>query len=153
MKKQDKTWQRLTEHKSKHGLKTSSKRSFVINYFIEADRHFTVEELYDEIRKIKPKISYSTVYRALRLLTNCGLAYECTFADTVTRFEPVHQSQHHDHLICRRCGKIIEFENDEIERLQKNVARKYGFRVSTHKLELYGICKRCRTAIRNQGSG
>ena len=144
MKKQDNTWQRLTEHKSKHGLKTSSKRSFVINYFIEADRHFTVEELYDEIKKINPRISYSTVYRALRLLTNCGLAYESTFADAVCRYEPKHQSKHHDHLICRRCGKIIEFENHKIERLQKNVARKYGFQVSTHKLELYGLCKKCR---------
>jgi len=136
--------EKFIAHKSKHGLKKSDKRSFIVNYFIEADRHYTVEELYDEIKKMKPQIGYSTVYRALKLLVSCGLATECTFDESAVRYEPTHQAQHHDHLICRVCGKIIEFENDKIEKLQKDVARKYGFHVSAHKLQLYGECSKCR---------
>jgi Fur family ferric uptake transcriptional regulator len=144
MDKQSSTIEKLSEHKSRFGLKSSNKRTFIVDYFLKADRHFTVEELYDEIKQKHRGISYSTVYRALRLLADCGLASECTFGNSVLRFEPIHQSEHHGHLICRRCGKIIEFGNDKIERLQKDVARKYGFHVSAHKLELYGICRKCR---------
>jgi Fur family ferric uptake transcriptional regulator len=136
--------ERFTEHKVKHGLKSSDKRSFIVNYFIEEDRHYTVEELYDEIRKIKPEIGYSTVYRALKLLVRCGLASECAFDEAAVRYEPAHQAQHHDHLVCRVCGRIIEFENDKIEKLQADVAKKYGFRVSAHRLQLYGECRKCR---------
>jgi Fur family ferric uptake transcriptional regulator len=134
----------FVDHPAKHGLKSSDKRYFIIDYFVKQDRHFTVEELHDEIKKINPEISYSTVYRALKLLTQCGLASECTFDTSVVRYEPVHQARHHDHLICRRCGKIIEFENARIEQLQNGVARKYSFLVSSHKLELYGVCRTCQ---------
>ena len=138
--------EKFAEHKSKQGLKTSDKRSYIVQYFIDTDRHFTVEELYDEIKKLKPGISYSTVYRALKLLVSCGLANECSFDNTAVRYEPAHRSEHHDHLICRVCGRIIEFENDKIERLQRDVARKYGFSVSAHKLQLYGECNKCKSS-------
>ncbi len=142
---------RFTAHKTKHGLKSSDKRSFIVDYFIKTDRHYTVEELYDEIRKLKPEIGYSTVYRALKLLVDCGLATECTFDKSALRYEPTHQSQHHDHLICRVCGRIIEFENPKIEKLQNEVARKYGFHVSAHRLQLYGECRQCRKRKKRKG--
>lgn len=135
---------KFTEHKAQRGLKHSAKRSFIVDYFVARDRHYTVEELYDEIRRERPEIGYSTVYRALKLLVSCGLASECTFEDSAARYEPTHRSEHHDHLICRVCGRIIEFENDKIERLQRDVARKYGFHVSAHRLQLYGECRQCR---------
>lgn len=150
MHKQSGPLEKLIEHKARFGLKSSNKRSFIIDYFLEADRHFTVEELYDEIKQKKPEISYSTVYRALKLLAECELAGQCTFGDSASRYEPIHQYEHHDHLICRRCGRIIEFENDKIERLQKDVARRYGFHVSAHKLELYGMCRKCRKVQKGQ---
>lgn len=152
MNQQQPILEKLSVHKSRLGLKSSNKRSFIIEYFLKADRHFTVEELYDEIKQKKPGISYSTVYRTLKLLAECGLASECTFGYSVSRYEPIHQSQHHDHLICRKCGKIIEFENDKIEKLQKDVARKYRFHVSTHKLELYGLCSKCCKAKKGNAS-
>lgn len=136
--------ERFSEHKFKRGLKTSGKRLFIVDYFVDADRHYTVEELYEEIKKIKPGIGYSTVYRALKLLVSCGLANECSFDDAAVRYEPVHHAEHHDHLICRSCGRIIEFENAKIEKLQRDVARRYGFHVSAHKLQLYGECRVCR---------
>jgi len=144
MNKHGEAIEQFTQHKSMHRLKSSDKRSFVVDYFVQTDRHFTVEELYYEIKKQKPGISYSTVYRTLKLLAQCGLASESMFGESVSRYEPVHRSGHHDHLVCRECGKIIEFENDKIERLQKDIARNYGFHVSAHRLELYGLCKKCR---------
>jgi len=144
MNKHGEAIEQFTRHKSIHRLKSSDKRSFVVDYFIQTDRHFTVEELYNAIKKLKPGISYSTVYRTLKLLAQCGLASESMFGESVSRYEPVHSTGHHDHLVCRECGKIIEFENDKIEKLQKDVARNYGFHVSAHRLELYGLCKKCR---------
>ena len=79
------TLKQFMEHKSKHGLKSSDKRSFIVGYFVKADRHFTVEELYDEIKRSQPEISYSTVYRALKLLVHCGLAAKCTFDESAQR--------------------------------------------------------------------
>lgn len=130
--------------KSKKGLKTSQKRSLIIEYFMHEDRHFSVEKLYSEIKKITSGISYSTVYRTLKLLASCGVAEECDFDDGITRFEPVHKAQHHDHLICKRCGKIIEFKNNEIEKLQQDVAEKFKFSIEFHRLALYGICSDCK---------
>lgn len=140
----------FARHKTKYGLKSSNKRTFIIDFFMKAGRHFTVEELYNEIKKHRKGISYSTVYRALKLLADCGLASESMFGDSVSRYEPISRSDHHDHLICRRCGKIIEFENGKIEQLQHNVAEKYGFSVSAHRLELYGVCRECQRKRRRK---
>ncbi len=139
------TLDNYNKYKSEKGLKTSKKRSSIIEHFLAKDRHFSVEELYDDIKKIDTQIGYSTVYRTLRLLADCGLANECNFGDNVSRFEPVHEAHHHDHLICENCGRILEFFHEGIEKLQKLVARKYKFSVQNHKLELYGLCPSCLT--------
>ncbi len=137
-------------YQSKKKLKTSSKRSLVIEYFIKEDRHFSVEELYDEVKKINPRVSFSTVYRALKLLSDLGLASECNFGDGIIRFEPVHKEQHHDHLVCQKCGNIIEFKNEKIEKIQRDVAKKYIFLVLSHRMELYGVCSDCRKKRRRK---
>ena len=148
MSKQAGTLQSFIKHRAKCGLKSSDKRTYVVDFFVKAGRHFTVEELYNEIKKQKSGISYSTVYRALKLLKQWGLANESMFGNSVTRYEPVDKSEHHDHLVCQECGRIIEFENGKIEKLQHDVAQKYGFTVSAHRLELYGICQECRKKAR-----
>ena len=76
--------------------------------------------------------------------TKLGLARECIFKDGMLRFEPVHGPKHHDHLVCERCGKIIEFEEPKIEKLQEEVARRHKFLVDWHRMELYGLCAECR---------
>ena len=134
----------FSKDKSKVGLKTSQKRSIIIEYFLHEDKHFSVEELYNEIKKIRSGISYSTVYRTLKLLTSYGLADECNFDDGISKFEPVHKTHHHDHLICKNCGKIIEFKNSKIEKLQQDVAKKYKFSIKFHRLALYGLCIDCK---------
>jgi Fur family ferric uptake transcriptional regulator len=136
------------QYKSEKGLKTSQKRLSIIGYFLQEDRHFSVEELYNEVKKVYPKASYSTVYRTLKLLADSGLAHICSFGDRTMRYEPAHKAEHHDHLVCQRCGTIIEFENTEIESLQKKVAQKHNFLVVLHKFELYGLCANCQKKMR-----
>lgn len=141
--KNDATFKKLNAYKIKKGLKSSAKRTIIIDYFLKHNRHFSVEELYNRLKKISPKIGYSTVYRTLKLLVDCGIASIRRFEKNKTSFEPVHKKEHHDHIICLSCGRIIEFVNQEIEKLQKKIARRFYFRMKDHKLEIYGQCQKC----------
>lgn len=136
-------YERLVQFSRKHKLKSSQKRKVIIYYFLNQDKHLSAEELYNMLKTKIPEIGYSTVYRTLKLLVECGLAKMRHFEKGITRFEPVHKKKHHDHLICTKCGAIIEFINQEIEKIQKQIARKYKFSVSDHKLEIYGLCLKC----------
>lgn len=142
--KKEKELDEILKCRAKRGLKFSKKRAAIIEYFINEDRHFTIEQLHNEIKKIYPNIGYSTVYRTLKLLFDCGLATVHHFDEDETRFEPTHKEQHHDHLICIKCGRIIEFTHKEIEKFQKDVARKHDFLVSNRELQIYGLCKKCQ---------
>jgi Fur family ferric uptake transcriptional regulator len=112
--------------------------------FFASAGHLSIEDLLDKVRIEEPRIGYATVYRTLKLLKECGLAFERHFGDGVSRYEVAWEDEHHDHLICVECEKIIEFEDDAIEDLQHKVAAKQGFRLVRHKLELYGICADCQ---------
>lgn len=126
------------------GLKSTNQRDLIVNAFFDSGGHVSIEELHHRVQEKNPKIGYTTVYRTLKLLTESGLAHERQFGDGQARYEPVSTEEHHDHLICLRCGTILEFENRKIEKLQDEVARQHGFEVKNHKLELYGYCKKCR---------
>jgi Fur family transcriptional regulator, ferric uptake regulator len=97
-----------------------------------------------KVREQDSKVSMATVYRTMKLLSECGLAHARNFGDGQTRYEAAIGRHHHDHLICTQCGTIIEFENNRIEALQEMVARRHGFRVTSHKMELYGLCRSCQ---------
>jgi Fur family ferric uptake transcriptional regulator len=129
----------------KRSLKSTSQRDDIARIFFACNRHISVDELYHEVRKANPRIGYATVYRTVRLLRECGLAAERHFHDGEARFENVEETRRHDHLICERCGRIVEFSSAEIEKLQERVARKLGFVISRYKIELYGTCGSCRT--------
>src|SRR6476619_7376021 len=126
-------------------LKATSQRDDIARVFFGNNRHISVEELYREVKQVNPRVGYATVYRTVRLLRECGLAAERHFHDGEARFENVEEEHHHDHLICERCGRIVEFANDTIERLQEQVAQKLGFVITRHKMELYGVCAECRS--------
>ena len=93
-------------------------------------------------------MSAATVYRTMKLITELGIASAQRFGDGHTRYESAVDRHHHDHLICTECGAIIEFENDRIEALQDSVARRHNFKVTRHKLELYGLCEDCQKSAR-----
>jgi len=134
----------LSEYLAIKNLKSTSQRDIILNLFVDAGRHMSAEELYALVKKSHPGIGYATVYRTLKLLAEAGLAQERRFEDGFTRYEHATQDAHHDHLICTRCGTILEFENESIEALQQEVARKNRFKVQNHKLELYGLCEGCQ---------
>ncbi len=126
------------------GLKSTRQRDIVLDTFLSSERHLSTEELYLKVRARYPTIGYATVYRTLKLFAESGIAREIHFGDNQTRYEHVAEGEHHDHLVCTRCGAVQEFENEVIERLQQEVADQFGYLVETHKLEMYGICPKCR---------
>jgi Fur family ferric uptake transcriptional regulator len=135
---------RLNDYMTKHGLRSTEQRRIVTEMFFTSAGHLSIEELLDKVRVEEPRIGYATVYRTLKLLKECGLAFERHFGDGVSRYEVAWEDEHHDHLICIECEKIIEFEDDAIETLQHKVAAKQGFELVRHKLELYGVCADCQ---------
>jgi Fur family transcriptional regulator, ferric uptake regulator len=126
------------------GLKHSRQRDLVADTFFEMGGHVSVEQLVTAARRSDPRVSVATVYRTMKLLADCGLAFPRQFDGSQTRYEPAAGRPHHDHLICTRCGAIEEFAEERIETLQARVAQGHGFEVETHKLELYGRCATCR---------
>ena len=132
------------ERLKKQGFKSTAQRDDIARVFFEANRHISVEELYREVKRVNPRIGYATVYRTMKLLKENGLASESHFHDGEARYESALEARHHDHLICESCGKIDEFSERKIEDLQAEVARRFGFEITGHKLELYGICKVCQ---------
>ncbi|HEX9778899.1 MAG TPA: transcriptional repressor [Geopsychrobacteraceae bacterium] len=133
----------FTDYLAQKGLKNTNQRMIILQEFLEQASHLSTEELYLKVRSKYPNIGYATVHRTLKLFAECGIAAERNFGDGQGRFELMLGEQHHDHLICSRCGLIVEFENPQIEQLQNEVARRHGFVIENHRLELFGICSDC----------
>ncbi len=122
-----------------HRLNVTAQREAIVEQFLRTREHVSIDELLSKVRKRQPKVGYATVYRTLKLLVDSGLAVERQFGDGQARYEVV--GDHHDHLICVKCGLILELEDDEIERLQDKIAERLGaFTVLRHRHELYGLC-------------
>jgi Fur family ferric uptake transcriptional regulator len=138
----------LQRYMAQHGLKSTRQRSLIVDAFFDQGGHVSVDELVGHARRRDPHVSTATVYRTMKLLTDCGLAHARHFGDGQTRYESAAGRDHHDHLICTSCGLIIEFENERIEALQNQVARKHGFKLTGHKMELYGLCRDCQAKQR-----
>ncbi|MBM4122026.1 MAG: transcriptional repressor [Nitrospira sp.] len=131
----------LKDHLAKHQLKLTRQRELILAMFLKME-HISAEQMYRLLAKKDPHIGLATIYRTLNLFCEAGLAQARHFG-TQTQFDNVSHKGHHDHLICTGCGKIVEFENCDIERLQEEVAKRNGFTIKTHKLELYGLCAAC----------
>jgi Fur family ferric uptake transcriptional regulator len=143
----------LGQRLSERGLKSTRQRSTIVTTFFSHPGHLSVDELLRKVRSKEPRVSAATVYRTMKLLSECGLAHARQFGDGQTRWEVAEGRHHHDHLICTRCGEIIEFENNQIEHLQDTVAHHHGFMVTHHKMELYGVCRSCQRAQRSSQRG
>jgi Fur family ferric uptake transcriptional regulator len=126
------------------GLRHTRQREVILDAFLSAERHITVEELFDIVKRRNPEIGYATVDRNLKLMSACGLADEIKIGKQKTRYEQKIGQEHHDHLICVKCGKFIEVRDDRIEELQDRLAQANGFLPQRHKLEIYGLCRKCR---------
>jgi len=120
------------------GMRMTEQRRIIARVIADSEDHPDVEELYRRASAIDPRISIATVYRTVRLFEDAGILDRLAFRDGRTRYEEVPE-RHHDHLIDLHSGEVIEFRNEEIEKLQEIVARELGFRLVDHRLELYGV--------------
>ncbi|WP_121628100.1 Fur family transcriptional regulator [Poseidonibacter antarcticus] len=127
------------------GLKYTEQREIVLNILIHAKDHLTAEEVYNEIKSkyCDSNIGIATVYRALSFLEEVDLITSINFGTDGKKYESNAKS-HHDHLICTKCGKIIEFLDDEIEKRQERIAKKNKFKITSHSMQLYGLCENCQ---------
>ena len=123
------------------GVKLTEQRKIIARVMSQSNDHPNVDELYNRVSKIDSKISIATVYRTVKLFEESGILAKHEFKGGKARYEELNES-HHDHLIDIKSGEIIEFVDEEIEKLQKKVADKYGYELVDHKLELYGVKKK-----------
>jgi Fur family ferric uptake transcriptional regulator len=125
-------------------LKLTAQRELILETFLNHQGHISAEELFQKAREKQTHVGFATVYRTLKHMTQCGLARELDFGDGRIKYEPEYNHQHHDHMICTKCGTYIEFLNPQIEELQEQVSRKHGFKITSHRMQLYGLCQKCQ---------
>jgi Fur family ferric uptake transcriptional regulator len=126
-------------------LKVTSQRLLILKALCEGRRHVTAQELFEKISRQDPSIGFATVYRFLRHMNEQKFVTEVRMGGLPARYE-LTPKKHHDHLTCSSCGQIVEFENKTIETLQEKVAKQFGFMLTHHVLELYGVCPKCQSA-------
>ncbi len=129
----------LMDKCTEKGLKMTGQRKVIAKVLGEAKDHPDVEMLYARANKVDSKISIATVYRTVKLFEEADIIEKHDFGDGRARYEPADEDEHHDHLIDLRSGKVIEFTNDQIEKLQEKVAKELGYKIVDHRLELYCV--------------
>jgi len=129
-----------------NNLKYTKQREAILKTLYDHPDHFTPENLYLLVKENYPDLNtgITTVYRTLNLLEENDIATSISFGSAGKKFE-LGNKPHHDHLICEKCGKIVEFEDEKIEKLQENIAKMHDFKLTDHLMQLYGICKKCQT--------
>lgn len=140
-KEAKKAFDYFSEFLRQKGLNSTKQRDTIVHLFLNSHEHLSAEELYQKAKFFDDNIGITTVYRTLKLLQEAGLAYEHKFKGNTSFFEFMDFDKHHDHLICQRCGKVIEFEMPELEKLIESYVEKSGMHFQNHHLEIFGICK------------
>ena len=125
-------------------LRFTPQRQTILEVFLNFEGHAEVEDLFLIVRDIDPTIGIATVYRTMNILVECGLARENILSKGQKTFETLYHQSHHDHLICTRCNKIVEFEHPLIEKYQLEVCHIHGFSLQQHKMDIYGVCRECQ---------
>jgi Fur family transcriptional regulator, ferric uptake regulator len=132
----------LTAYLTRNRLKRSAQREAILDAFVKAGHHVSVEDLLKIVRRKHADVGRTTIYRTLKLFKEAGLASELLFGSEA-RFEPVWNRDHHDHFVCIVCGEIFEFQSPEIERLQEEIAAGISFAIEGHRHHIFGRCRRC----------
>lgn len=127
----------------KMGLKVTTQRTAILSVLNKGRVHMTAQEVFEAISGDYPEIGFATVYRFLKKMSEHSFVSEVRMGGLPARYE-LTTNRHHDHLTCTKCGRICEFENDSIEKLQEKVAKEFGFILTNHVLELYGVCPSCQ---------
>ena len=131
-------------HLKRVGLKRTEQRDTILRTFLDTRDHLSTDELYRLVKKKDDGIGFTTVYRTLKLLTECGLASEVAFNDGIARYEHQYQRRNHHHMVCTECGSSVEFFSAEIERIEQEIGRKNKYLPTRHTFQIYGICDKCQ---------
>jgi len=128
----------LRHHLKRVGLKQTEQRNTILRTFLETREHLSTDELHRLVKKKDARIGYTTVYRTLKLLADCGLASVVAFHDGIARFEHQYNRRSHHHMVCTECG------SSGLEELEQEIGRKYRYLTNRHTFQIYGICETCR---------
>jgi Fur family ferric uptake transcriptional regulator len=132
------------QYLKENGLLYSKQREQILGTFMKAESHLAIDDIYNAVRKKNPRIGLATVYRTMKIICDCGLAREVDFGDSLRRFEHKYQRRHHHHLVCIKCGRIIEVRSNRIEGLQKKLAKQHDFTSTRDTMKIFGVCSKCQ---------
>ena len=138
----------FSQYLKEKDLKLTVQRELILEVFLNHQGHISAEELYQRAKEKQPHVGFATVYRTLKHMTQCGLSRELDFGDGRIQYESEFNRKHHDHMICNHCGTYIEFMNPKIEELQEQVSKKHGFKITSHRMQLYGLCQKCQKSTK-----
>jgi len=131
-------------------LKYTPEREEIIEVIIKLQNHFDADDIYNQLKRHKSDVSLATVYRTIPLLIESSLIIETLHCREKILYEKIHNKRHHDHMVCINCGKIIEFYNENVERLQNEICQKYQFTPTEHRLGIKGYCKECKNKLKDK---
>ena len=131
-------------HLRRVGLKQTAQRDIILRAFLDTRDHLSTDELYRLVKKKDDSIGFTTVYRTLKLLAECGLASEVAFNDGITRYEAQFNRRNHHHMVCTDCGSSVEFFSPQIERLEQEIGRANHYTTTRHTFQIYGLCEACQ---------
>jgi len=134
----------LLRHLKAVGLKHTEQRSTILRTFLETREHLSTDDLHRLVKKKDPRIGFTTVYRTLKLLADCGLASEVAFHDGIARYEHQYNRRSHHHMVCTECGASVEFFSPEVGELEREIGRKHHYLTAPHTFQIYGVCEECR---------
>jgi Fur family transcriptional regulator, ferric uptake regulator len=134
----------LHRHLKRVGLKQTAQRDTILRTFLETHDHLSTDELHRLVQRKDLRIGYTTVYRTLKLLAECGLASEVAFHDGISRYEHQYNRRSHHHMVCTECGSSVEFFSPEISQLEQEIGRRHHYLTTRHTFQIYGICEDCR---------
>jgi Fur family ferric uptake transcriptional regulator len=143
-KKREEIHKLLRHFLHSQGLKATPERFAVLDEIYSTNFHFEADDILIRMRKKKYRVSRATIYRTLELLEKCGLIRKAKLGETKAYYEHTYGRHHHEHMKCTNCGRVIEFESEEIEKLQDVICRQYDFQMTNHILHLFGLCGDCQ---------
>lgn len=134
------------EYLRDRGLKYTPERRMLLLEVLATQQHFEAEQLLIAMRQAGKRVAKATIYRTLPLLADCGIIKQVQFGDNLARYEPILGQAPHDHMVCRNCRRIIEFDSSEVARLRDQIAARHGFAPSGHRFQIIGLCSECAHA-------
>jgi Fur family ferric uptake transcriptional regulator len=132
------------QHLKRVGLKQTAQRNTILRTFLETREHLSTDELHNLVKKKDAGIGFTTVYRTLKLFEECGLASMVEFHDGKARFEHQYNRRSHHHMVCTECGSSVEFFSPEVDRVEREVGKKYRYITTRHRFQIFGTCEECR---------